>query len=232
MSSSNTTTPKISHRGIGFRLPQNSLDALRAALSSNIQGVELDVRKRVDGVLVCAHLPTFSLTGLLYRSVKRLFGITFLSGHEMTLEEALSLYRTLGTEKRLFLDLKERGFVKELFEQLKQHELQKRVEILTFFPSNLKDCATYGAEAPRWLSLPQVGITFLDNTIAGRMIKSVGDLSIRGVFFYPILLGSSVESILTVKSKGFEVGLVSSAPIPKQLDGVLDSVFTQEPHKT
>ncbi len=222
-------TSQISHRCIGFHLPQNSLDALRAALSSDVDGVELDVRRRGDGVLVCAHLPTFSLTGLLYRSVKRFFGVSFLSGHEMPLEEALSSYQNLGKGKRLFLDLKERGFVPELFDELKNHELGKDVEILTFFPKNLQDCETYGADTTRWLSLPQIGLTFFDKLIARYMIERARALNIRGVYFYPILFGASVEVILETKASGLDVGLVSSSPVPKPLVGILDSVFTQAP---
>ena len=49
----------LGHRGSATRAgrPENTLAAVRAALDAGAAGVEVDVRRTVDGVLVCSHDP-------------------------------------------------------------------------------------------------------------------------------------------------------------------------------
>lgn len=45
----------LGHRGARLDAPENTLAAFRAALAQGADGVELDVRRSADGVLVCLH---------------------------------------------------------------------------------------------------------------------------------------------------------------------------------
>jgi len=53
------------HRGFpGPDRPENTVEAVEAAFAAGADGVEIDVRRTADGVLVCAHDPTLGrLTG-------------------------------------------------------------------------------------------------------------------------------------------------------------------------
>jgi glycerophosphoryl diester phosphodiesterase len=53
----------LAHRGlVGPLRPENSLAAVRAALAAGADGVEVDVRRTADGVLVLAHDPDLGRT--------------------------------------------------------------------------------------------------------------------------------------------------------------------------
>ncbi len=73
----------VGHRGARARFPENTLPALRHALASGADGVEIDVRVTADDVLVLAHdatLPTDlcrSADGLRIRSGLAIRGLSF-----------------------------------------------------------------------------------------------------------------------------------------------------------
>src|ERR1700687_3544713 len=55
----------LAHRGACRRAPENTLDAFRVARDLGADGVELDVRRTRDGVLVLSHDPVIDGFGLL-----------------------------------------------------------------------------------------------------------------------------------------------------------------------
>ena len=50
-----TPTNVIAHRGANRRARENTLEAFRAAVALGSDGIELDVRRTVDGALVIHH---------------------------------------------------------------------------------------------------------------------------------------------------------------------------------
>lgn len=52
----------ISHRGLGFGHPENSLAAIGAAMENGVQGVEIDLRTTADGHIVLLHDPQLERT--------------------------------------------------------------------------------------------------------------------------------------------------------------------------
>src|SRR6476620_7134670 len=55
----------LAHRGACRRAPENTLEAFRMAAELGADGVELDVRRTADGVLVVSHDPVVPGFGLL-----------------------------------------------------------------------------------------------------------------------------------------------------------------------
>ena len=55
----------LAHRGACRRAPENTLEAFRVARELGADGVELDVRRTRDGVLVLSHDPVVEGFGLL-----------------------------------------------------------------------------------------------------------------------------------------------------------------------
>ena len=88
-----TSPHYIAHRIQGFGHPENSIAALRAALDSHADEIELDLRRTGDGRFVASHWPTAfgSKEGLL------------------ELDTVLALYRAQNAGKGLRLDLKTSG---------------------------------------------------------------------------------------------------------------------------
>lgn len=56
------------HRGASIAAPDNSLEAFALAVEAGADGIELDVRRSADGVLVLAHDPTFPEFGHIART--------------------------------------------------------------------------------------------------------------------------------------------------------------------
>jgi glycerophosphoryl diester phosphodiesterase len=52
----------IGHRGAGFRYPENTLVAMRAAVSARLAASEMDVRLTKDTVAILMHDPTVDRT--------------------------------------------------------------------------------------------------------------------------------------------------------------------------
>lgn len=55
----------LGHRGAAAHAPDNTLEGFRLALDHNADGVELDVRRSADGILVLHHEPETPELGLL-----------------------------------------------------------------------------------------------------------------------------------------------------------------------
>jgi glycerophosphoryl diester phosphodiesterase len=55
----------LAHRGASRRAPENTVEAFQAARDLGADGVELDVRRTSDGVLVLSHDPVITGFGLL-----------------------------------------------------------------------------------------------------------------------------------------------------------------------
>jgi glycerophosphoryl diester phosphodiesterase len=60
----------LGHRGASKACPENTVEAFATAIRMGADGVELDVRRTADGVLVCAHDPSLRGVGVISAHTK------------------------------------------------------------------------------------------------------------------------------------------------------------------
>ena len=127
----------IGHRGMPAAAPDNSLAGFAAAVAAGADAIELDVRARADGVLVCHHDDGDA-------------------PHAPTLAEALA---TVAGRVPLHVDLKHPGFEADLISQLAASLARDRfwitslddasVAALRRLDARVRCALTLGREAPR-----------------------------------------------------------------------------------
>ena len=91
----------FAHRGLGSGAPENSLEGIRAAVSTGAVGVEIDVRRTRDGVLVLSHDELINRTSdgmgrVADMTYEQLMGFDFHGTEICTLEQALQAVRETG----------------------------------------------------------------------------------------------------------------------------------------
>lgn len=110
----------IGHGGAGADHTPNSEAAIRAALASGVDRIELDVLASGDGVLVLAHDATIAIGSGRRRAVDSL-SLAELRAHEpelLTLDEAATL---VGGRVPLLLDAKRAGYEDLLSAAISDH---------------------------------------------------------------------------------------------------------------
>lgn len=136
----------LGHRGAPREAPENTLSALRRALSIGLDGVEYDVRACRGGDLVLMHDATLERTtdqsgALAARSVPELFGIDaggwfakrFTGEPVPLLDEVLELSAdTRGSRPIHMIELKEAGLEEDLRERLAPHLDRITVRVACF----------------------------------------------------------------------------------------------------
>ncbi len=128
----------ISHRCLEFSAPANSKAALRHALASSVDEVELDFRLTVDGSFVAAHLPWYRTPDGRFR---RVITTTASMAHEhglLTLSEALESVTDHVSSKRLRLEIKSRGAEDVLLDVVRAHGLSERVTFISWHIDSLQ----------------------------------------------------------------------------------------------
>lgn len=110
---------RIAHRGAAALAAENSLAAIEAGLSADVDLVEFDVLQ-VGGRLVVAHAPELAAPG------------------GPTLDEALALARAARPEVGLDVDLKWHGFEEGVVEAIRRHGLVERTLVSSCFAPSLR----------------------------------------------------------------------------------------------
>lgn len=141
----------LGHRGSPRAFPENTLAGFEAALDAGLDGVELDVRRLRDGVLVVHHdaaLPD----GRALSAVGRLD----LPGHVPTLAQALAWARQSGAFVNVELKF-ERAWpddrVGRTLDLIRGFELGSRVIVSSFNPLLLLAARRHAPEVARALLL-------------------------------------------------------------------------------
>jgi glycerophosphoryl diester phosphodiesterase len=126
----------ISHRCLGFGHPENTLKAIRDALASAVDGIEVDLRLTKDRKWVIIYNPFLKSEE---RKVMRVHEHTFsrLRQEAMQLDTFLALAAVEGS-KRLVLDIKDVGEEKQILKLLDHYNLFDRTILISWEPEVLK----------------------------------------------------------------------------------------------
>jgi glycerophosphoryl diester phosphodiesterase len=141
-------TGVFAHRGAHLNHRENTLEAFREALSLGVDGVELDVRRTLDGVLVVHHDPAIDSVALAHTRAKD------LPDYVPTLEEAMGVLRgvTVNVEIKNSKDSTEPvydetgAFVRQVLDFLHEVEVASSVIISCFDLATCAQVRDYDAE--------------------------------------------------------------------------------------
>jgi glycerophosphoryl diester phosphodiesterase len=138
----------IAHRGFSGRYPENTLWAFREAMKLPVDGIELDIRRTRDGVLVVIHDETVDRTTfgsgrvseLTWDELRQLDagawkGEEFAGERIPRLDEVLEL---VNGQTVLHLEIKEPGTEKQIAETLRRYDAIGWVKLASFHPVALK----------------------------------------------------------------------------------------------
>jgi glycerophosphoryl diester phosphodiesterase len=131
---------RIGHRGAAALAPENSLEAVEAAVEHGVDAVELDVVRGPDGRLVLAHGPP-------------------VPPDAPSLEAGLALAARLGVGVQM--DVKQPGVEESVVDGLRRSGLLDRSFVSSFSLRMLRAFATLEPGLPRSLTYPEdrLGIT-------------------------------------------------------------------------
>jgi glycerophosphoryl diester phosphodiesterase len=121
---------------VGFGHPENSLKALRQALTSNVHGIELDLRLTKDHKWVVMHNPFFKGEEQKVLKIHQ-STLSRLRREVLPLDTALALIAT-DEKKTLFLDVKDVGEEKQILKMLENYGLLDRTIIISWEPEVLR----------------------------------------------------------------------------------------------
>jgi glycerophosphoryl diester phosphodiesterase len=106
------TVITFAHRGARLEAPENSIPAFRLALEAGCSGLETDVWLSADGEVVCAHDPVIG-RGLRKR---KLAATNATDLAELGVPRLVDVYKELGTDFELSVDVKEEAAALPLLE--------------------------------------------------------------------------------------------------------------------
>jgi len=139
------------HRGDRTRAPDNTLEAYRLAVEAGADGIELDVRRTRDGVLIVHHDdsdPTIGVFSSLDFRVLRA-----MAPHVPTLREATeSIPRHVFVNVEVKNDSNDAGFdadrsiVDETLDALRAHDDAHRILLSSFDPLSMRRAGEVGPE--------------------------------------------------------------------------------------
>lgn len=146
----------IAHKGLlSDEFPGNSLSAIQEALSSTVDGIEVDVRLSKDGVLFLYHGDTLeeytNQNGIPEQHEwSYLSTVTYKNTEEklVSLDDFLSI---VGNQKVIFLDIKSQNALDneiayKIVDSIQKHQLQDNVFIESFNPITLGAIRLYNRD--------------------------------------------------------------------------------------
>jgi glycerophosphoryl diester phosphodiesterase len=119
----------IAHRGAWDPAPQNSVAAFERAIELGADGVELDVRRSVDGRLIVIHDPRIGVTAIGRLTAKQLRA-RLAPGQAPDLDEVLAALAPHGT--LVDVELKEDGYVADAMAVVTRHLTPDRYVVTSF----------------------------------------------------------------------------------------------------
>ena len=210
----------VGHRGMKGSAPENTLAAFRAAAQAGIDGVEFDVQRTKDGILIVYHDENIKrmtdsegqIEDLTWDEIKDLdvgssFSPDFRGEHIPTLRQALDFLRQ--TDLLLFIELKEPwrypGIEAALVALIREYDLVPRVQVRSFYHDSLYEVYRLAPE----ISLSGL---WLDH------VPEDAEVTFKTVnVFYPLL---SPEKIAHIHERGQQV----TAWVVDDLDAARDLI--------
>jgi glycerophosphoryl diester phosphodiesterase len=153
-------TAVFAHRGAHEKARENTLDAFRDAVALGVAGVELDVRRTSDGVLVVHHDPTIDAVAIAHSRALD------LPSYVPTLDEAMVALRgvTVNVEMKNYRDPKEPTyddtglFVSQVVDLLHEGDFASSVSISCFDLATCARVRDYDAQMPVGWLIYDVGV--------------------------------------------------------------------------
>jgi len=210
----------MAHRGSSLKAPENTLSAIRRAISDKADYAEIDVRETKDGVLILNHDtdllkmggPKKKVWELTFKQIRRIdvgssFSPEFAGEKVPTLREAI---REARDKIKLNLDLKyhKRGqkLVEKVMKILKEEKFLDDAMIMSFNYSALKKAREIN---------PNIKTGFLLFKSIGKMTKMDVDMLCVSM---PLV---SWDLILSAQQEGLEV-LVWTVNKPRDMEKFID----------
>jgi glycerophosphoryl diester phosphodiesterase len=126
----------ISHRCRGFAHPENSLRAVRAALASKADAIEIDVRLTKDRKWVVVHNPFVKEERAVLRVHERL--ASQIKAEATRLDKMLALFAADGNGKTLFIDVKDVGEERQLVRFIAEYGIKDATVVIAWEPEVLR----------------------------------------------------------------------------------------------
>jgi len=128
----------ISHRCRGFDAEENTLAALKKALASKVDAIEIDVRLTKDKRLIVWHDTSYrDERGKKHVIADETLVNAVLHG-KMPLETTLATFKRLGKEKVLQIDVKTVGYEEPLVRMIRKHHLERQILIVSWIGAVLE----------------------------------------------------------------------------------------------
>ncbi len=220
----------IAHRGFTREYPDNTLEALDAAIGLGVDGVEFDVRETADGEFVLFHDPELRGAAIRALTLGQVREVRLKGGYKIpTLAEALQL---CANRTRLFVELKETVSFDCLVALLKSQAPLSDVMLLSFNGALLRELLYRAPDIPRAVIVVSPGkdplgmmepvqadsIVVKYPFVSRKLVGAVHDVG-RAVFVWGLPLPWCIDSVVAA---GVD-GIISDFPdvVKKKLGGKL-----------
>lgn len=141
---------RIAHRGGGSLAPENSLAGIERSLAFNLEMIEVDVRRTLDGALVLSHDPAPHGSALPF-AAQTLAEVR--TAHDVaTLGDALDL---IDGRARVNLDIKDDGIADDVVALVRDRRAAEWSIVSCLEPPSLARFTEIAPELPRFLSYPK-----------------------------------------------------------------------------
>lgn len=139
------------HRGASSIEPENTMKAFQQAFEDGADGIEFDVRLTADNQMVIIHDSLINRTsngfGLVRKKTyQELLEFDFGKGEKIPLLE--DVLKKFGNQKWLNIEIKEKGFEKQLLELLDKQKITKKYVISSFDISVIQKIKELNSDIP------------------------------------------------------------------------------------
>lgn len=145
----------IAHRACPLDAPENSLAGIRKAAEFGADGVEIDIRRTLEGTPVLMHdytpRRTTGLPGPVFLYPRAVLQRARLKGTEErvpTLDEAID---ALPPEMMMALEVKDRSLGRASLAAIRSHKLEGRVSVLSYREAVVRHYAKHAPDIEVWL---------------------------------------------------------------------------------
>jgi glycerophosphoryl diester phosphodiesterase len=219
----------IAHRTCPLDAPENSLAGIRKAAELGADGVEVDIRRTLEGAPVLMHDPTprrtTGLPGPVFLYPKAILQRARLQGTEERVPSLDEAIQALPPGMMLALEIKDASLARSALSAIRSHQLEGRVSMLSYREEAVRYFAKHGPDIEAWLLRDDFkldGLRFyLDRTEAcganavsvhwnGVSPGFVADARARGIKVYS--MNRSLDDVVEKAKAGLE-GIVTDHPL-------------------